>query len=62
MRYHHIKIEEINKIVRELWQITYKGGDIDMIEIVSGEDNASTRAQRSYNYRVAMRKVSTVLL
>ncbi|KAG5180571.1 P-loop containing nucleoside triphosphate hydrolase protein [Tribonema minus] len=61
MRYHHMKIAEINKIIRELWQITYKGGDIDMIEIVSGEDGASNRAGRSYNYRVAMRKGSTIL-
>jgi DNA repair protein RAD50 len=57
MRYHHMKIMEINKIIADLWQGTYKGGDIDGIEIVSGEEGASTRAARSYNYRVAMRKV-----
>ncbi|KAK7234110.1 G-quadruplex DNA binding protein [Aureococcus anophagefferens] len=42
--YHSLKIEEINRIVRELWQITYMGEDIDSIEIVSGEDAGSNRA------------------
>ncbi|KAH8043509.1 hypothetical protein JL722_15179 [Aureococcus anophagefferens] len=54
--YHSLKIEEINRIVRELWQITYMGEDIDSIEIVSGEDAGSNRAARSYNYHVQMRK------
>ncbi len=47
---------QINRIVRELWQLTYMGEDIDQIEIVSGEEGASSQAKRSYNYRVVMRK------
>ena len=55
--FHTLKIKEINKIVRELWQLIYKGQDIDMIELESGvEDGAAVRSTRSYNYRVVMRK------
>ena len=57
--FHTQKIKEINKIIRELWMMTYKGEDIDMIEVESGQE-ASTiggaRAKRSYNYRLVMRK------
>ncbi|CAM9329660.1 unnamed protein product [Phaeothamnion confervicola] len=56
-----MKIADINKIIHELWQTVYSGQDIDMIEIVSGEEGESTKARRSYNYRVVMRKGSTVL-
>jgi len=60
--FHTLKIKEINKIVRELWQLIYKGQDIDMIELESGvEDGAATRSTRSYNYRVVMRKGDTPL-
>lgn len=46
------QIEEINKIIRELWRRTYQGGDIEDISIVSGEESGSGgRAARSYNYR-----------
>ena len=61
--FHTLKIREINKIIRELWQLIYKGQDIDMIKLEStGEDNdgpgaaAATKATRSYNYRVVMCK------
>ena len=60
MRYHGVKIAEINKIIRELWLLTYKGEDISNIEIVSGQEPGS-RAQKSYNYRVVMTKGSTQL-
>jgi DNA repair protein RAD50 len=49
---------EVNKIVRELWMMTYKGQDIQSIEIVSGQEPGS-KAQKSYNYRVVMTKGST---
>ena len=52
---------QINRIVRELWQLTYMGEDIDQIEIVSGEEGASSQAKRSYNYRVVMRKMDADL-
>lgn len=60
LKYHSVKIAEINKIVRELWLLTYKGEDIGNIEIVSGEDPGS-RASRSYNYRVVMTKGNSQL-
>jgi DNA repair protein RAD50 len=62
--FHTLKIKEINKIIRELWQMTYQGQDIDTIELESGigdlegdgATTASTAGSRSYNYRVVMRK------
>jgi DNA repair protein RAD50 len=58
LRFHSLKIAEINKIIRDLWCLTYKGEDITNIEIVSGSEGAS-RASRSYNYRVVMTKGTT---
>ncbi len=58
LRYHGLKIDDINKIIRELWSLTYKGQDITNIRIVSGTEGASKSA-RSYNYRVVMTKGST---
>ncbi|KAK9140989.1 hypothetical protein Scep_010670 [Stephania cephalantha] len=51
MRFHSMKMEEINKIIRELWQQTYRGQDIDYISIHSASEGAGTR---SYSYRVLM--------
>lgn len=54
MRFHALKMEEINKIVKELWQQTYRGLDIDSIEIRSdAEAVASSASTRSYSYRVS---------
>ncbi|RQM16897.1 hypothetical protein B5M09_010876 [Aphanomyces astaci] len=61
MQFHSQKIEEINAIIRSLWQITYRGQDIDTIEIVSGHESGDSNSKRSYNYRVVMRKDSAVL-
>ncbi|KAL7546129.1 hypothetical protein ACHAWF_016245, partial [Thalassiosira exigua] len=58
LRYHGMKIADINKIIRELWTLCYKGEDITNIEIQSGQDSGS-RANRSYNYRIVMSKGST---
>ena len=86
LSYHGMKINDINKIIRELWSLTYKGGgtygasnyyhigchldflvtkqkplcvkDITNIEIQSGQDSSS-RANRSYNYRIVMSKGNT---
>ena len=33
MKYHTIKMQAINQIIKELWQATYKGNDIEAIEI-----------------------------
>jgi len=57
MQYHTLKMEEINRIAREIWQNTYQGTDIDAIMIKSENDSSSTASERrSYNYRVVMTK------
>ncbi|KAJ1696950.1 hypothetical protein LUZ63_005462 [Rhynchospora breviuscula] len=50
-RFHSMKMEEINQIIKELWQQTYRGQDIDYISIHSDSEGAGTR---SYSYRVVM--------
>ncbi|KAJ3051631.1 DNA repair protein rad50 [Rhizophlyctis rosea] len=59
MTYHSKKMEDINKIIRELWVNTYQGSDIDTIEIRS--DNDGIKGNRQYNYRVVMLKGETAL-
>lgn len=54
MKYHGLKMEEINNIIEELWRKTYRGSDVDSIMIRA--DNESGRGNRSYNYRVVMVK------
>lgn len=54
MKYHSVKMEEINKILRELWQHTYKGQDIDTIEIRADADSQEG-GKENYNYRVRQR-------
>jgi DNA repair protein RAD50 len=62
LQYHSKKVEEINTIIRSLWQITYKGQDIDTIELVSGQqDGAVSKAARSYDYRVVMKKAGAAI-
>jgi DNA repair protein RAD50 len=56
MKYHTMKIMEINAIIRELWTLTYRGEDIDCIEIHSGIDGQGSKSARSYNYHINMRK------
>ncbi|OTA64043.1 hypothetical protein K449DRAFT_380986 [Hypoxylon sp. EC38] len=57
MRYHALKMEEVNRIAGELWQSTYQGTDIDTILIKSDSEGATGRS--SYNYRVCMVKQDT---
>ncbi|KAF8566143.1 hypothetical protein P879_04643 [Paragonimus westermani] len=68
MAYHATKMMDLNKIIRELWRTTYRGNDIDYIEICSEEDSSSAgssitsnaiRTRRTYNYRVVMVKGTT---
>lgn len=40
MRFHSEKMKMLNHIVRELWRQTYKGNDIDYIEIKTKETEA----------------------
>lgn len=66
MAFHTLKMNSINRIIKELWQQTYRGTDIDEIEITSdagealGNSNSST-ARRNYNYRVMMRQGQAML-
>ena len=41
-------MSDINKIIKELWQKTYRGQDIDFIQIRADSDQGTAR---SYNYR-----------
>ena len=58
-------MQEINKIIKELWQHTYRGEDIDQIRIISGDDigedgektvPTAKTASKSYNYHIVMYK------
>ncbi|KAF2017647.1 DNA repair protein rad50 [Aaosphaeria arxii CBS 175.79] len=57
MKYHTLKMEEINRIAEELWKNAYQGTDVDTIRIRS--DNETAKGNRSYNYRVVMVKQET---
>ncbi|XP_012860001.1 DNA repair protein RAD50 [Echinops telfairi] len=63
MKFHSMKMEEINKIIRELWRNTYRGQDIEYIEIRSDADEnvSASDKRRNYNYRVVMLKGDTAL-
>ncbi|XP_061596775.1 DNA repair protein RAD50 [Cololabis saira] len=63
MKFHSMKMDEINKIIRDLWRSTYRGQDIEYVEIRSDVDeNASAGVRRRvYNYRVVMVKGDTHL-
>lgn len=63
MTFHSIKMEEINKIIRDLWRSIYRGQDIEYIEIRSDVDEnvTATDKRRNYNYRVVMVKGDTAL-
>jgi DNA repair protein RAD50 len=52
MAFHSAKMAEINKVVKELWQKTYRNQDIEYIAICS---DAESTTGRSYNYRVVMK-------
>nr|USW07897.1 DNA repair protein RAD50 [Crypthecodinium cohnii] len=64
MKYHSMKMAEINKTIKELWRKVYRGRDIDYVAIRSDTDEvaedggtaetSTTRMGRSYNYRVVM--------
>lgn len=56
LKYHAIKMDEINDTISHLWSKTYQGTDIDTLRIMSDHDEASTSARKSYNYRVVMVK------
>ena len=56
LQYHLIKMEDINKIIGELWRNAYQGTDVDTVRIVS---NTESQSNKSFNYRVVMVKQDT---
>lgn len=59
VKFHSVKMEEINRIAGELWQTTYQGTDVDTIMIRSEKDEGETAAgnkKTNYKYRVVMVK------
>ncbi|KAF1973614.1 DNA repair protein rad50 [Bimuria novae-zelandiae CBS 107.79] len=54
LKFHSLKMEEINKIIDELWRNAYQGTDVDTVRIRS--DNEGGARNRTYNYRVVMVK------
>lgn len=56
MQYHTLKMEEINRIIAELWRNAYQGTDVDSIRIASDSDG---KGNRTYNYRVVLSKQGT---
>jgi DNA repair protein RAD50 len=52
LSFHTSKMADINKTIKELWQKTYRGVDIDYIQIKA--DTEATTTKSSYNYRVVM--------
>merc|ERR1719154_709381 len=62
MKFHKEKMKVVNKIIRELWRNTYRGNDIDYIEIKTTEDSdvsSGADKKKTYNYRVVMVKNDT---
>ncbi|GAA5863503.1 hypothetical protein JCM8547_007267 [Rhodosporidiobolus lusitaniae] len=59
MRFHGLKMKEINDTIAELWTKTYQGTDIDKIMIKSDAEGKASGTARSYNYRVVMFKDTT---
>jgi DNA repair protein RAD50 len=56
MKYHHEKMKEINRTLSDFWKMTYKGKDIDCIEIKSDVEKSATNSRiRSYNYRIVLK-------
>jgi len=53
-KYHSMKMAEINELIKELWQKTYRGNDIDTICIKCDAETDS--GKKTYNYRVVMVK------
>jgi DNA repair protein RAD50 len=61
MKFHSSKMESINKSIKELWNKTYKGPDIDGLEIHSEHEGETANGARKQSYRVIMTKGDTRL-
>ena len=63
MQYHRDRMKIINRIVKELWRATYRGNDIDYIEIKTDEtDGVSAGADKRkvYNYKVCLKNKNLI--
>ncbi len=60
-KFHQERMNVINRIVRELWRQTYRGNDIDYIEIKTDEvdPNAGIDKRRNCNYKVKKKTLFT---
>ncbi|CAD2095334.1 DNA repair protein RAD50, putative [Plasmodium vinckei] len=59
IKFHSLKMQEINLSIKNLWRRVYNNPDIDYIYIKSDleiENNEKINQRRSYNYRVVMVK------
>ncbi|ANQ08902.1 Uncharacterized protein PCOAH_00036420 [Plasmodium coatneyi] len=59
IKFHSLKMQEINLSIKNLWRRVYNSADIDYIYIkseVQTENNGKVHQRRSYNYRVVMVK------
>ncbi|CAA9989270.1 DNA repair protein RAD50, putative [Plasmodium knowlesi strain H] len=59
IKFHSLKMQEINLSIRNLWRRVYNSADIDYIYIkseIQTENNGKVHQRRSYNYRVVMVK------
>ncbi|PIK49710.1 putative DNA repair protein [Apostichopus japonicus] len=54
VKFHRMKLLEVNEEIKRLWVKTYQGNDIDSINIEADVDKGDGR--RAYNYRVEMVK------
>ena len=65
MRFHQERMRVINRMIRELWRATYRGNDIDYIEIDTDGgaelSMAGADKRKVVNYRVVMVKNETKL-
>ena len=66
MRFHQERMRVINRNIRELWRATYRGNDIDYIEIDTEDGSdlsmAGADKRKTVNYRVVMVKNETKLV
>lgn len=57
MKFHAGKMTTINRIIHKLWVTTYRGNDVDKIEIkTDATESKGADKRRTYNYRVVMIK------
>ncbi|EKX42277.1 Rad50/sbcC double strand break DNA repair processing nuclease, meiosis and mitosis [Guillardia theta CCMP2712] len=60
VKFHTLKMEQINQSLKEFWQNTYRGDDIAYIEIKTDVDESNNR--RTHNYRLVMKCLDAVEL